>query len=139
MRAVEPGDLVKYGLIPELIGRLPVISVLNQLTEDDLIHILTDVKNSIIRQYQYILESDGIKLNFQLEAMQEMARQAIEKGTGARGLRSILEKSMLDLMFELPSRDDVSEVIITEDFVKSGAEPEYILKKAKKAKAKKKA
>ena len=141
MRAVEPGDLVKYGLIPELIGRLPVISVLNQLTEDDLIHILTDVKNSIIRQYQYILESDGVKLNFKIDAMQEMARQAIDKGTGARGLRSILEKSMLDLMFELPSRDDVSEVIITEDFVKNGAEPEYVLKKApaKKRAAKKKA
>ena len=139
MRAVEPGDLIKYGLIPELIGRLPVISVLNQLTEDDLIHILTDVKNSIIRQYQYILESDGIKLNFKQDAMQEMARQAIEKGTGARGLRSILEKSMLDLMFELPSRDDVAEVIITEAFVRDGSEPEYIYKKVKKAKAKKNA
>ncbi|WDE98251.1 ATP-dependent Clp protease ATP-binding subunit ClpX [Lentisphaera profundi] len=135
MREVEPGDLVKYGLIPELIGRLPVISVLNPLKEDDLVHILTNVKNSIIKQYQYILLSDGIKLNFTDDALKEMAHLAIDKGTGARGLRSILEKSMLELMFELPSRTDVKEVIINKEFVANGSEPEYILKKTKSKKS----
>ncbi|EDM29002.1 ATP-dependent protease ATP-binding subunit [Lentisphaera araneosa HTCC2155] len=135
MREVEPGDLVKYGLIPELIGRLPVISTLNPLKEEDLVHILTNVKNSIIKQYQYILMSDGIKLSFSDEALKEMAHQAIDKGTGARGLRSILEKSMLELMFELPSRTDVEEVIISKEFVSEGTEPEYILKKAKSKKS----
>ena len=139
MRAVEPGDLVKYGLIPELIGRLPVISVLTQLEESDLVHILTDVKNSIIRQYEHILATDDVKLTFEPGAMLEMAKQALAKGTGARGLRSILEKAMLDIMFELPSRKDVEEVIITTELIREGADPKLILRKKKATRKKKNA
>ena len=110
LNEVEPEDLIKYGLIPEFIGRLPVTAVLSKLEESDLVHILSDVKNSLLRQYEALLAMDGVKLTFEDEALQALARLAIDKGTGARGLRSILENVMVDLMYDLPSRQDVERV-----------------------------
>ncbi|NQZ57086.1 MAG: ATP-dependent Clp protease ATP-binding subunit ClpX [Lentisphaeraceae bacterium] len=133
LNEVEPEDLVKYGLIPEFIGRLPVTAVLNKLEEGDLVHILSDVKNSLIRQYEILLSMDGIKLTFEIEDLQALARQAIDKGTGARGLRSILEIAMVDLMYELPERKDVEECIVTADVINHLAPPKLVLKKKKAA------
>ena len=130
LKEVEPEDLVTFGLIPEFIGRLPVISVLNKLEEADLVHILTEVKNSLIKQYQELFAMDDIKLTFEAEALQAMARKAIDKGTGARGLRAILEAIMIDIMYELPSRKDVEECIITEDVITKKTQPKLKLKKA---------
>ena len=109
LREVEPGDLVKFGLIPEFIGRLPVTSVLSKLTEDDMVHILTDTKNALIKQYEELFKMDNVKLIFETDALKAMAREANEKGTGARGLRSMLEKIMVDIMYDLPSRKDIQE------------------------------
>jgi len=131
LNEVEPEDLVKYGLIPEFIGRLPVTAVLKKLEEGDLVHILSDVKNSLIRQYEVLLAMDGVKLTFELEALQALARQAIDKGTGARGLRSILETVMVDLMYDLPARKDVEECIVTADVINHLADPKLVLKKKK--------
>lgn len=116
---VEPEDLVHYGLIPEFIGRLPVVSMLDALTEDDLVHILTQPRNAMTKQYKKLLGMDKVELSFEPEALREMARVAIRKGTGARGLRAILEHIMLDLMYDIPRRGDVSEVTITRDLVAS--------------------
>jgi ATP-dependent Clp protease ATP-binding subunit ClpX len=130
LKEVEPEDLVTFGLIPEFIGRLPVISVLNKLEEADLVHILTEVKNSLIRQYQELFAMDDIKLTFEMGALQGLAKKAIDKGTGARGLRSILETLMVDIMYELPSRSDVIECIITREVILDKAPPKLKLKKA---------
>lgn len=104
---VQQKDLVKYGLMPELIGRLPVITTLNPLSEDDLIKILTEPKNALTKQYQELLAMDGVKLEFEEDALKRIVHKAIERHTGARGLRSILENSMRDLMFEIPDRADI--------------------------------
>ena len=129
LKEVEPEDLVTFGLIPEFIGRLPVISVLDKLQESDLVHILTEVKNSLIRQYQELFKMDGIKLTFEIDALQALARRAIDKGTGARGLRAILETVMVDIMYELPSRNDVDECIITQGVIEGSEQPKLKLKK----------
>ena len=128
LKAVEPEDLVKYGLIPEFIGRLPVITSLEPLTKEDLVKILVEPKNSITRQYEKLLAIEGVKLTFEKAALEALAQKAFEKGTGARGLRAIIEQMMVDIMFDLPSRTDVAECIITADTVESGVP---VLKKVK--------
>lgn len=129
MQAVIPEDLLKFGLIPEFIGRLPILTALDKLTEADLVRILTEPKNALVKQYTKLLSLDGVDLEFMPEALQEMAKLAIFRDTGARGLRSIIEDVMKDIMFELPSRDDVNKVIITPETVTDHKEPKLVLKK----------
>jgi ATP-dependent Clp protease ATP-binding subunit ClpX len=124
---VLPEDLLRFGLIPEFIGRLPVIASLEQLDEGALIEILTKPKNALVKQYQKMLELDDVELEFEDGALKEIAKKAIERKTGARGLRSIIEGIMLDVMFDLPSRDDISKCIITEDAVIENSIPKLVL------------
>jgi len=124
---VLPEDLLKFGLIPEFIGRLPVIANLEQLDEDALVEILTKPKNALVKQYQKLLELDDVELEFEEGALLEIAKKAIERKTGARGLRSIIEGIMLDVMFELPSRDDIEKCIISQETVADGAPPKLVL------------
>ncbi len=124
---VEPEDLIRYGLIPEIVGRLPVVVALDDLSEDALVEILEKPKNALTKQYQKMVELEDIRLRFEPGALRAIARKAIDRGTGARGLRAIIEELMLDLMFELPARDDVLEVVITEECVESKAPPMLIL------------
>ncbi len=120
-----PHDLLKYGLIPELIGRMPVICTLHELTESALIDILVKPKNAICKQYQKFFEMDGVDLKFEDDALKEIARIAITQKTGARGLRSIMEKFMLKIMYDLPDRTDVESCVVTADVVNQSAEPEF--------------
>lgn len=124
---VLPEDLLRFGLIPEFIGRLPVIASLEQLDEAALIEILTKPKNALVKQYQKMLEIDEVELEFEEEALKEIAKKAIERKTGARGLRSIIEGIMLDVMFDLPSRDDITKCIITKETVAENSIPKLIL------------
>ena len=124
---VLPEDLLRFGLIPEFIGRLPVIASLEQLDEEALIEILTKPKNALVKQYQKMLEIDDVELEFETTALTEIAKKAIERKTGARGLRSIIEGIMLDVMFDLPSRDDITKCIITQETVTENKEPKLIL------------
>lgn len=123
-----PEDLLKFGLIPEFVGRLPVISTLEPLDEDALVQILTKPKNALIKQYQKLLEMDDVELEFEEEALQEISKEAITRKTGARGLRSIIEALMLDVMFDLPSRDDISKCLITSDVVQKKSAPQLTTK-----------
>lgn len=125
MESVEPDDLVHYGLIPELIGRLPVIASLNEITEEDMVRILTEPKNSLVRQYTKLFAIDNVKLTFEEEALRAIAQRAKERKTGARGLRSILEETMIDIMYELPDYSGY-EVVITAESITSGEKPLYI-------------
>jgi len=120
-----PQDLLKYGLIPELIGRMPVICTLHELSEDALIDILVKPKNAICKQYQKFFEMDGVRLEFSEEALKEIARTAIKQKTGARGLRSIMEKFMLKIMFSIPDRSDIESCIITPEVVTLAQEPKF--------------
>ncbi len=130
---VEPEDLVKYGLIPEFIGRLPIIATLEDLDEDALITILTEPKNALVKQYKRLFEMEDVELEFTDGALTEIAKRAIERKTGARGLRSILENLLLDTMFDIPGQDDITTVKVTAENVKDNTTPEYIRdKKAKK-------
>ncbi|WP_163653571.1 ATP-dependent protease ATP-binding subunit ClpX [Listeria sp. PSOL-1] len=124
---VVPEDLLKFGLIPEFIGRLPVIATLEQLDVQALISILTEPKNALVKQYQKMLELDNVELEFEPEALNEIAKEAIERKTGARGLRSIIEGIMLDVMFEVPTRDDIVKCIITKEAVSGESEPKLQL------------
>jgi ATP-dependent Clp protease ATP-binding subunit ClpX len=124
---VLPEDLLKFGLIPEFIGRLPVLANLEQLDETSLVEILTKPKNALIKQYQKLLELDDVELEFEEAALTEIAKKAIERKTGARGLRSIIEGIMLDVMFELPSREDIQKCIILAETVKNSAAPKLVL------------
>ncbi|SQC65286.1 ATP-dependent Clp protease ATP-binding subunit ClpX [Listeria fleischmannii subsp. fleischmannii] len=124
---VVPEDLLKFGLIPEFIGRLPVIATLEQLDESALISILTKPKNALVKQYQKMLELDNVELEFEDTALHEIAKEAIHRKTGARGLRSIIESLMLDVMFEIPSRDDIVKCIITKEAVLGEADPKLQL------------
>mgnify|MGYP001949462294 CR=1 FL=1 len=124
---VLPEDLLRFGLIPEFIGRLPVMATLEHLDEDALVDILTKPKNALVKQYQKLLEYDDVELEFEEEALREIAKQAIERKTGARGLRSIIEKIMLDIMFELPSREDIKKCIITKECVTDNLPPKLLL------------
>lgn len=128
---VQPEDLLHFGLIPEFIGRLPVVVTLNKLDEDALVRVLTEPKNALIRQYQSLLAMDGVELEFEDAAVRAIARKAISRNTGARGLRSIIEKIMQNVMFQVPSMHDVSKCIVTEEVVSSGKQP--VLVHGKKA------
>ncbi|MDO5734005.1 MAG: ATP-dependent Clp protease ATP-binding subunit ClpX [Eubacteriales bacterium] len=136
---VLPEDLLKFGLIPEFIGRVPMIVPLEELDKESLIHILTEPKNALIKQYQKLLEYDECELSFTDEAIATIAEQALELKTGARGLRSVLEKLMIEIMYEVPSRGNIAKVEITEAVVRGEAEVEYILKSAGQNKGSKKA
>ncbi|ASY62372.1 ATP-dependent Clp protease ATP-binding subunit ClpX [Sinorhizobium sojae CCBAU 05684] len=126
LRELEPEDLVKFGLIPEFIGRLPVLATLEDLDEDALIQILSEPKNALVKQYQRLFEMEDVELTFHEDALREIARRAIVRKTGARGLRSIMEKILLDTMFELPTLEGVREVVISDEVVKGTARPLYI-------------
>jgi ATP-dependent Clp protease ATP-binding subunit ClpX len=120
---VQPEDLLKFGLIPEFIGRLPVIATLHELTEDALIDILTKPKNSLVKQFQKLFEMDGVKLKFTKGALQSIAKKALVRESGARGLRAILEEAMLDIMYEVPSKQGIKEVVVNEDAIANGDAP----------------
>jgi len=120
---VQPGDLLKYGLIPEFIGRLPVIATLTELDEQALIQILREPKNALVKQYQRLFEMENVSLRFTDGALVAIAREALERKTGARGLRAIIENSMLDVMYDIPSQDQVKEVVINEDVIDNGKDP----------------
>ncbi|MEE0001249.1 MAG: ATP-dependent Clp protease ATP-binding subunit ClpX [Weissella confusa] len=130
MQQVVPEDLMSFGLIPEFIGRLPILTALEELTEEDLVRILTEPKNALVKQYQALLALEGVALTFTPEALKAMAHLAIERETGARGLRSIIEETMRDVMFDVPSRDDVNGVIITEGAVLNHEQPELVTEQA---------
>jgi ATP-dependent Clp protease ATP-binding subunit ClpX len=127
---VLPEDLIKYGLIPEFVGRLPVVATLEELDEDALVRILQEPKNSLIRQYQTIFEFEGVELKFTPEAMVAVAKEALKRNVGARGLRIILEELMLDLMYTVPSQRDIKQCLINEDVVASRTQPITLYKKA---------
>ncbi|MBK8157096.1 MAG: ATP-dependent Clp protease ATP-binding subunit ClpX [Streptococcus sp.] len=123
MQEIISEDIQKFGLIPEFIGRLPVVAALEQLTTDDLVRILTEPRNALVKQYQTLLSYDGVELEFDEDALQAVANKAIERKTGARGLRSIIEETMMDIMFEIPSREEVTKVRITKDAVEGKDKP----------------
>lgn len=133
LNQVQPEDLIKFGLIPELIGRLPVVAMLEELDEAALVQILTEPKNSLVKQYQKLFEMDHVKLEFRPAALEAIAKRALQRKTGARGLRSIVEQALLDLMFELPNARNVSTVVIDENVITSGAKPLLIYEDAAKA------
>ncbi|WP_171309575.1 ATP-dependent Clp protease ATP-binding subunit ClpX [Enterococcus cecorum] len=131
MQHIIPEDLLKFGLIPEFIGRLPVMTALEKLTVDDLVRILTEPKNALVKQYQKLLALDHTELEFEHEALEAIAQKAIERNTGARGLRSIIEGIMLDVMFEIPSDDTIEKVIITKEAALEEGKPKIIYSKQK--------
>ena len=136
---VEPDDLLKFGMIPEFIGRLPILASLEDLDEDALVQILTEPKNALVKQFAELFEMENVKLTFADEALKAMARKAIERKTGARGLRSIIEDILLDTMFELPGVEGVEEVVINKEVIDGKAEPLLIYSKEKDTKKKKEA
>ncbi|MBC6761987.1 MULTISPECIES: ATP-dependent Clp protease ATP-binding subunit ClpX [Corynebacterium] len=125
-RDVLPEDLVRFGLIPEFIGRLPVIASVTNLDEDALVRVLTEPKNSLVRQYQHLFDMDGVRLTIDDEALRAIAAKAISRNTGARGLRGIMEEILVPVMFEVPERDDVAEVIVHKECITDGAAPELV-------------
>lgn len=131
MQHIIPEDLLKFGLIPEFIGRLPVMTALEKLTVDDLVRILTEPKNALVKQYQKLLALDHTELEFEHEALEAIAKKAIERNTGARGLRSIIEGIMLDIMFEIPSDDTIEKVIITKEAALEEGKPKIIYSEKK--------
>ncbi len=135
LKSLEPEDLLKFGLIPEFVGRLPVVATLMDLDEDALVTILTEPKNALVRQYQKLFDIEGAELTFTEEALRAIARRAIARKTGARGLRSIMEDILLDTMFDLPGLENVTEVVVNEEAVTSDAAPLIIYADAKKTAA----
>ncbi|MBR5468658.1 MAG: ATP-dependent Clp protease ATP-binding subunit ClpX [Firmicutes bacterium] len=127
LKKVQPQDLIKYGLIAEFVGRLPVIVSLEGLSEDELVKILQEPKNAILKQYEYLFELDDVYLEFEEDAVKEIAKMAIERGTGARGLRAIVEGFISKIMYEIPSREDVEKCIITSDCVRGTGDAKYII------------
>ncbi len=134
-RMVEPEDLLKFGLIPEFVGRLPVLATLEDLDEPALIQILTEPKNALVKQYQRLFDMENVELTFHENALSAIAKRAIERKTGARGLRSIMEAILLDTMFELPALEGVQDVVISDEVVSGNARPLYIYAEPKKEKA----
>ncbi|MBN1115060.1 MAG: ATP-dependent Clp protease ATP-binding subunit ClpX [Oligoflexia bacterium] len=128
LQSVEPPDILKYGMIPEFVGRLPVVSVVNSLDEDALVDILTKPKNAMTKQYKKLFEYEGVELVFDDDALRLIAREAIKRDTGARGLRAILEKILLNVMFDIPSRKNIAKCVITNEVVEKGVEPVIIYK-----------
>ena len=135
IKNLEPEDLIKYGLIPEFVGRMPILATLEELDESSLVKILKEPKNSLLKQYKRLFEFENVKLVFNDEAIVEIAKKAINKKTGARGLRSILEALLLKTMFKLPAMDDIQEVIVNESIVKNNSEPIIMHSKTKKTSA----
>jgi ATP-dependent Clp protease ATP-binding subunit ClpX len=131
LKYVLPEDLLKFGLIPEFVGRLPVLATLEPLDEETLVRILTEPKNSLVKQYQKLLSLDGVELEFDAGALMQIAKEAIKRNTGARGLRAIIEQIMLDMMYELPSREDVSKCVITEETVRDKVKPQLLTKEGR--------
>jgi ATP-dependent Clp protease ATP-binding subunit ClpX len=127
LRGVEPEDMLRFGLIPELVGRLPVLTTLDSLDDDALIRILQEPKNALVKQYEKMFDLEGIRLTFDPEAIAAIARKALERGTGARGLRAVLEDVMRDVMYDIPSRDDVREVVVTRESVHDTVPPLLVL------------
>ncbi len=123
LHQVEPEDLIRYGLIPEFVGRLPVIAVLDELHEEQLVEILTEPKNALTKQYAKLFEMEGVEIEFRREALREVARKAVERKTGARGLRSIMEQILLDTMYDLPSMEGVAKVVIDEGVIREESKP----------------
>ncbi len=130
---VQTEDMLRYGMIPEFVGRLPVVATLEELARESLVQILTEPKNALVKQYQKLFEFEGVTLRFTDSALEEVAKEAVSRQSGARGLRSILERVMLDIMYEIPSRDDVAEVVINEDVITSAAEPMIVYDHAESA------
>ncbi|MGI6188367.1 MAG: ATP-dependent Clp protease ATP-binding subunit ClpX [Clostridiales bacterium] len=133
LRHILPEDLLKYGLIPEFVGRLPIIVTLHALNEDALVQILTGPKNALVKQYQKLFEMDDVALEFEEEALRVIAQKAIERKTGARGLKAILEDIMLNVMFDIPSRTDIEKCIITKDTILNGSDPILIISDGQRA------
>lgn len=133
IRQVEPEDLIKYGLIPEFVGRLPIVATLEELDENALVSILTEPKNALTKQYRKLFEMEGVEIEFREGALKRVAEKAMERKTGARGLRSILEQVLLGTMYELPSLEDVSKVVIDETVVEGSSEPLLIFESSEKA------
>lgn len=127
MQQIVTEDLMKFGIIPEFIGRIPITAALEKLTEDDLVHILTEPKNALVKQYSKLMALDNVELEFTPEALHAIAHLAIERNTGARGLRSIIEEVMMDMMFDIPSREDVAKVVVTKEAVDGAANPQLFL------------
>jgi ATP-dependent Clp protease ATP-binding subunit ClpX len=134
-REVEPEDLIKFGLIPELVGRLPVVATLGELTIDAMVQILTEPRNALVKQYQKLFGMDGVELEIRPSALQAIARKALARKTGARGLRSILEHSLIDTMFDLPTLDGVAKVVVDEHIIEDGAKPLLVYREQAKASA----
>lgn len=132
MQQIIPEDLLKFGLIPEFIGRLPVTAALEKLTEEDLVHILTTPRNALVKQYQKLLSLDNTELEFQQGALEAIAERAIARNTGARGLRSIIESIMMDIMYDIPMREEIKKVIITRETVTENDQPTLLLEDDKK-------
>ena len=130
-REVEPGDLIKFGLIPELVGRLPVIATLGELTEDALVQILTEPRNALVKQYQQLFSMDGVELEVRPSALSAVARKALARKTGARGLRSIVEHALIDTMFELPSLESVAKVVLDEHNIDEDTKPLLVYRETK--------
>ena len=135
LHSVEPEDLIRYGLIPEFVGRLPVMAVLNELNQAQLVEILLEPKNALTKQYNRLFEMESCGLEFRMEALEAVAKKAVERKTGARGLRSILEESLLDTMYELPSLENVSKVVVDEASVSGESKPLVIFENSNPAKA----
>lgn len=129
IKAVQPEDLLKYGLIPEFVGRLPIIATLGDLDEEALVKVLTEPKNALVKQYVTMFEMENVKLTFTDDALRAIARKAIERKTGARGLRAIMEDNLLELMYEIPDKKEVAEIVIDEKVINDKTEPKFILRK----------
>ena len=129
---VEPDDLMKFGMIPEFIGRLPVLATLNDLKEDDLVTILTEPKNALVKQYKRLLDMDGVELKFTEEALAAVAKKAKLQRSGARGLRSILERAMLDVMYDIPSVDNIVEAVVNEECIRDDKPPVIVYRNEEK-------
>jgi ATP-dependent Clp protease ATP-binding subunit ClpX len=129
LREIQPEDLLKFGMIPEFVGRLPVIATLDELDESSLVNILTGPKNALSKQYQKLFELEDVRLRFTDGALRAVARQALKRKSGARGLRAILESAMLEVMYDIPSRDDVVECVVNEEVIEQGAEPLLVYKR----------
>jgi len=135
LKLIQPEDLLRYGLIPEFVGRLPVIVSLSQLDEEALIEILTKPKNALVKQYKELFNMDGVELEFDEESLEIVAKKAIERKTGARGLRGILEEIMLDIMYDIPSREDIEKCLVTKDTIQNKSEPTLVLSEKRKKKS----
>jgi ATP-dependent Clp protease ATP-binding subunit ClpX len=132
---VEPEDLIKFGLIPELVGRLPVVATLGELTEEAMVQILTEPRNALVKQYQRLFGMDGVELELRPSALAAVARKALARKTGARGLRSILEHALIDTMFDLPTLDGVAKVVVDEHIIEDGAKPLLVYRDREPTKA----